>query len=152
MKQVQKGWETKGRTDKRSTQYIKSAGLMSLCDGSTLRHASLGHTFWLILLVDLMSPSSSGSTLCWVDLLSGQCFVSQPPKKLATNERTSLFYRSVSDTETEILNAWTAGLRQWGDRRPAVVPVAPSGHRWTCRGLEVEGQAGHHRVHAASRR
>jgi hypothetical protein len=48
-----------------------------LCNGSTLCHTSLGK-HWPILWVYVMSPLCKRSTLCWVDLLSGQCFVSQP--------------------------------------------------------------------------
>ena len=36
------------------------------------------------------------------------------------------------------------GLRQRGDRRPAAVAVAPSGHRRARRRLQVESQARHH--------
>jgi hypothetical protein len=46
----------------------------------------------------------------------------------------------------------TPGLRERGDRSAAAVAVAASGHRGAGRGHQVEGQARHHRVHAAAGR
>ena len=44
------------------------------------------------------------------------------------------------------------GLRQRGDRHPAVEPVPPACHRGAGRGHQVEGQACHHRVYASTGR